>query len=319
MTMFLLQPAYKDYLWGGSRLRTEYGKNSPNTIIAESWELSVHPDGRSVIASGADAGRTLADYLAEHPKAAGGAKGEQFPVLAKLIDAQRPLSVQVHPEDDYAYRKAGERGKTELWHILEAEPDAYLYLGVNRTVSKEEFTDRIADNTVEEILKKVPVLPGESYYVPAGTLHAIGKGIVLFEVQETSNQTYRVYDYGRRDANGNLRPLHIADALAVARLSPSSAVPPGYSAWKTVAGGTKRTIVQCPFFTLCEIQLAGTMEIDAPCDSFVHILTAAGNMRAENMEEGSLSLEKGSGLLLLAGEKARLTGNARLLLTSRGK
>lgn len=270
--MFLLQPAYKDYLWGGSRLRTEYGKNSPNAIIAESWELSVHPDGRSVIASGADAGRTLADYLAEHPKAAGGAKGEQFPVLAKLIDAQRPLSVQVHPEDDYAYRKAGERGKTELWHILEAEPDAYLYLGVNRTVSKEEFADRIADNTVEEILKKVPVLPGESYYVPAGTLHAIGKGIVLFEVQETSNQTYRVYDYGRRDANGNLRPLHIADALAVARLSPSSAVPPGHSAWKTVAGGTERTIVQCPFFTLCEIQLAGTMEIDAPCDSFVHIL-----------------------------------------------
>lgn len=113
--MFLLQPAYKDYLWGGSRLRTEYGKNSPNTIIAESWELSVHPDGRSVIASGADAGRTLADYLAEHPKAAGGAKGEQFPVLAKLIDAQRPLpSFEDSRLRRFLYVNPGDAG----WMIL---------------------------------------------------------------------------------------------------------------------------------------------------------------------------------------------------------
>lgn len=314
--MFLLSPAYKDYLWGGDRLRAAFGKQSPDAIIAESWELSVHPDGRSVIASGACRGETLAAYLVRHPGAAGEAAGD-FPVLVKLIDAQRALSVQVHPDDAYALRHAHERGKTELWHILDAAPGAFLYLGVSRPVSREELAARIADGTVEQVLQKVPVRAGESYYVPAGMLHAIGAGILLYEVQETSNQTYRVYDYGRVDAAGRPRQLHVQQALAVASLSPVSAVPPGADAARPCGGGTLETLAETPFFTLRLLSLDGTATLDAAPDGFLHLLCVDGAAEAADGGE-RLPLPKGAGLFACAMERVQLQGCARVLCVSRG-
>ena len=218
-----LQGICKDYLWGGNRLREEYGKKSDADKIAESWELACHKDGSSILTTGADAGKDLREYLDEHGTGFLGtncAGCTTVPVLIKLIDAKQDLSIQVHPDDDYAMRVEGEPGKTEMWYIMDAAPGAALYYGLNRAVSKEEFAKRIQEQTLTEILNRVEVKPGELYFIPSGTLHAIGAGILLAEIQQNSNTTYRVYDYGRRGADGKLRPLHIEKALDVTNLSP---------------------------------------------------------------------------------------------------
>lgn len=302
--MLLLTPACKDYLWGGTLLKERYGKGGELDIVAESWELSTHPDGLTKI-SGSE--ESLRDYLKTHP-AAGGAKVNSegdLPLLVKLIDARKPLSVQVHPDDAYAAR-VGQRGKTELWHVLDAIPDAYLYLGLNTPVSREELERRIADNTVEEILKKVPVRAGESYYIPAGTLHAIGAGCLIYEVQQSSNLTYRVYDYGRVGADGKPRQLHIEDALAVTNLNLVDATPPR---------GTEEdgTIVDCPYFTLREVTVEGTMKFSATCDSFCHLLCVDGEVAVEEQ-----ALRVGMGAFLCVDETVSLQGSGKLLAVSAG-
>lgn len=313
--MFLLEPAYKDYIWGGTALISRFGKGGGMSVVAESWELSTHRDGLTRLPDG----QPLRDYLAEHPGAGGGSVGRdgQLPVLVKLIDARRPLSVQVHPDDAYAGRTAGERGKTELWHVLDAEPGAFLYLGVSRPVTREELESRIRDNTVEEILRKVPIHPGESYFVPAGMLHAIGAGSLICEVQQSSNLTYRVYDYGRVGADGKPRPLHIQDALAVARLTPTDTTPPGGENVKGDGDLRSRTIVRCPYFTMGELTLAGDAPYSAPADSFCHLICVAGEAAAEQGETRAV-LPAGASLFLNAGETVTLRGSGRLLAVSAG-
>lgn len=301
--MLLLDGVCKDYLWGGTRLQERFGKGMDLPVTAESWELSTHKDGLTTL-QGSD--KTLRDYLREHPEAGGTSVCDgELPVLVKLIDAQKPLSVQVHPDDAYAAR-VGQRGKTELWHVLEAEEGAFLYLGVKREVSRGEFARRIAENSVEEVLKKVPVKAGESYYIPAGTLHAIGAGCLIYEVQQSSNLTYRVYDYGRMGADGKPRQLHIEDALAVSVLSLVDTTPPN-------ANTSRGTIVSCPYFTLREIAVDGEEAFCAPQDSFCHLLCVEGAVT-----NGSCELASGNGAFLAAGESVVLRGNGRLLVVSAG-
>lgn len=311
--MFLLEPAYKDYIWGGTMLSRRFGKGEGMPVVAESWELSTHRDGLTRLPDG----RPLRDYLAEHPAAGGRSVGRagELPVLVKLIDAQKPLSVQVHPDDAYAGRTAGERGKTELWYVLDAQPGAFLYLGVNRPVTREELERRIRDNTVEEILRKVPVQPGEGYFVPAGTLHAIGAGCLICEVQQSSNLTYRVYDYGRVGADGKTRPLHIADALAVAVLTPTDPTPPGRTGWEREGGLQRRTVVQCPCFTMRELEVSGSAPWEAGPDSFCHLLCVEGAVSVRQGRD-ALDLRSGAGLFLGAGERVELQGKGRLLAVS---
>ena len=302
--MFLLESACKDYLWGGTLLKERYGKGGDLPVVAESWELSTHSDGLTLLQ---DEETSLRSYLAAHPAAGGeGVTTEgDLPLLVKLIDARKPLSVQLHPDDAYAAR-VGQRGKTELWHVLDATPDAYLYLGLNMPVSCEEFEQRIAENTVEEILKKVPVQAGESYYIPAGTLHAIGAGCLIYEVQQSSNLTYRVYDYGRVGADGKPRQLHIEDALAVTNLDLVDTTPPGENE-------TDGTIVRCPYFRLREVAVTGEMQFAAPAESFCHLLCVDGEVLA-----GEHVLRAGMGAFLSAGEETSLCGNGRVLAVSAG-
>ena len=219
MSILKLAPACKDYLWGGTKLITDYGKRYDGARLAETWELSGHPDGPSVLASGPDAGKTLADYLAAHPGALGehGRKFAELPVLIKLIDAAKDLSIQVHPDDAYARAHEGQNGKTEMWYVLSAAPDAFLYCGFSRDISRDELKRRIADNTLPEVLRRVNVKAGDTVFIPAGTIHAICRGIVVAEVQQSSNVTYRVCDYGRLGPDGKPRALHIAQALDVTR------------------------------------------------------------------------------------------------------
>ena len=227
MPAYQLIPACKDYIWGGQRLKTDFGIQSGLNPLSEAWVLSCHPDGPSVLADGPDKGMTLRAWLDKAGKEALGTACEafeDFPMLIKLIDAKKDLSIQVHPSDAYALEHEGQYGKTEMWVVLDAEPGASLYYGFDREVSLEEFSSRVSDGTLTEVLRKVPVKPGDVFFIPSGTLHAIGAGLVIAEIQQNSNVTYRVFDYGRLGADGKPRPLHVEKALAVTDRRPAPAL-----------------------------------------------------------------------------------------------
>lgn len=251
MAIGKIHPACKQYLWGGEKLIREYGISSPKTPLAEAWVLSAHPDGDSRISfsdesrfsegaassEGAESsegtessegrffsegescshGESFAEYLKSHPEAVGslGKAFPFFPTLIKLIDAKKALSIQVHPDDSYALSREGQYGKTEMWIVLEREEGAFLYFGFQKDYTEEEIRRAIEEENFPSLLCKVMVEPGDVFFIPAGTVHAIGAGILLAEVQQNSNLTYRVYDYGRKDAQGNTRELHVEKALDV--------------------------------------------------------------------------------------------------------
>lgn len=258
MTPFLLSPAGKDYIWGGERLKTLFGKVSALSPLAESWECSVHPDGPSQVASGAFAGRSLAEVLAEHPEFLGdspSAAGGLY-ILVKLIDAKRDLSVQVHPDDGYAFREeGGQQGKTEVWYVLDAEPGACLVFGLNRAATAEELRLSLENGTFESLLRRVPVHRGDVFYIPSGTIHAIGGGILLAEVQQNSNLTYRLYDYGRLGKDGRPRELHIDKALAVADLSGAQPVRQPLRALRYRPGFVEELLCTGPNFRVSHCRL----------------------------------------------------------------
>lgn len=213
-----LLPAYKDYLWGGTKLREEFYKDCDYDIIAESWELSAHPEGESVVADGKYRGLLFSDYLGKINSEALGWKCKSmnaFPILIKFIDAKSQLSVQVHPDDEYALQNEHEYGKNEMWYIVDCDEEASIYYGFNRDVTLDEIEYHIRNNTLIKLLNKVPVHKGDVFFVSAGTVHAIGAGVMVCEIQQSSNSTYRLYDYGRVDKYGNKRELHIEKALSV--------------------------------------------------------------------------------------------------------
>lgn len=227
MAIGKIHPACKQYLWGGEKLIREYGISSPNTPLAEAWVLSAHSDGDSRISFSegelcsegkeSSEGESFAEYLKCHPEAVGsfGKAFPFFPTLIKLIDAKKALSIQVHPDDSFALSREGQYGKTEMWIVLEREEGAFLYFGFQKDYTEEEIRRAIEEENFPSLLCKVMVEPGDVFFIPAGTVHAIGAGILLAEVQQNSNLTYRVYDYGRKDAQGNTRELHVEKALEV--------------------------------------------------------------------------------------------------------
>ena len=317
MKLEKLTPAFKDYLWGGTKLREVYGKPCDFDKVAESWELSTHPAGESRVDGGAYNGLTLSQYFQQIPQALGknAAAFESFPVLIKLIDAKDPLSIQVHPSDEYALRVEGEYGKTEMWVIVDCEPGAFLYFGVNRPVSKEEFRQRIEDNTVLEVLNKVEVHPGDVFFIQAGTIHAIGAGILICEIQQNSNCTYRVYDYDRRGADGRPRELHIEKALDVCRLEPSD-MAGRLGEVKALAGGTVQQLGACKYFSTEKLIVEEALTLEVGEDSFVSLLATEGSGWVEG-PENKLAFRAGDSLLVPAGAgRVRVTGRAVLVKTT---
>lgn len=221
----LLRPAGKDYLWGGNRLNDEFAKGIDMTPLAETWECSTHPDGTSRIEGGQHDGRLLSNVLREHPEYLGThpRTKDELPILIKLIDAKRDLSVQVHPDDDYAREhENGSLGKTEMWYVLDATKDASLIYGFYHDMDRETLRRSLEAGTVEKYLQKVPIRKNDVFYIEAGMVHAIGAGALIAEIQESSNLTYRMYDYNRTDKNGKPRELHIEKALEVANLKGSA-------------------------------------------------------------------------------------------------
>ena len=221
-----LRPTGKDYLWGGSRINDEFGKGIALEPLAETWECSTHPDGPSFAVGGEFDGQSLAEILKAHPEYLGThpERGEGLPILIKFIDARRNLSVQVHPTDDFAAaHENGQRGKTEMWYVLDAAKDAKLVYGLRRDTDAEALRESIENGTVEKHLQTVPIAKNDVFFIEAGTIHAIGAGALIAEIQQSSNLTYRLYDYDRVDKNGHKRPLHVQKALAAANLRSSTA------------------------------------------------------------------------------------------------
>lgn len=257
---FLLKPAGKDYLWGGSRLKDDFSKDMDLTPLAETWECSTHPDGPSVVASGAYAGRLLSEvlsrhpeYMGTHPRTDGG-----LPILIKFIDARKDLSVQVHPDDEYAREhEHGSLGKTEMWYVLDAARDAKLVYGFYHDISREKLKKSLEDGTVERYLQKVKVQKDDLFYIEPGTVHAIGAGVLIAEIQESSNLTYRMYDYGRVDKNGRPRELHIAQALEVASRRGSRTPRQPMRVLKYRKGCATELLCRCKYFQV-ERQLINT-------------------------------------------------------------
>lgn len=313
----LLSPAYKDYLWGGEKLKGAYGKHTDMTPLAESWEVSCHPDGPSVIVNGPWAGRTLADYLAAHPADQGerALNYGEFPLLIKFIDAAKPLSVQVHPDDDYARRYEHAQGKTEMWYVVEADEGAGIYYGFKEAITLQQMKDAIAANTLTEVLNWVPAKKGDVFFIPAGTVHAIGAGLLIAEVQQSSNLTYRVYDYGRLGADGKPRALHIDKALAVSKRAYPHAES-GTEAPVMGPGGESQVLVRCERFTVSRLRVKGVMPEKCGRESFQALLCLEGegavlwNGQAIGLRQGqSVFLPAGLGAYSLAGEMEVLRAN----------
>lgn len=313
-----LAPVFKDYLWGGTRLKEEFNKRSDLEIMAESWELSTHPDGESRILNGAFHGLTLRSYLNQVGYQVLGTVCEnqkELPILIKFIDSKQSLSIQVHPDDEYALRVENDFGKTEMWLILDCEPDATLYYGVKEEISKEEFKARIEQNTILEVLNEVPVKKGDVFFIEAGTIHAIKEGIVILEIQQSSNATYRIYDYNRKDAHGNLRELHIEKALDVTKLTPSNEAYMPQGDVEKYDGYQSQLLRQCNYFTTKRYDVSSSVQLTVNPTSFQSIIVIAGSGELLYQDE-VMQIKKGDSLFIPAQDaKYEVKGQCQFVLT----
>lgn len=320
---FLLKPACKDYIWGGERLAAEYGKDYGVSPLAETWECSVHSDGVSIVDSGAFKGLGLDELLKMHPELLGTnplkncSKG-QLPILIKFIDAARNASVQVHPDDAYAeIYESGQRGKAEMWYILEAEADSKLIYGFHHDMEREMVESALKDGTIERHLNKVNVRKDDVFYVEPGTVHAIGAGMVLVEIQQNSNLTYRMYDYDRKDSNGNRRELHVEKALQVMKYRGDNVPRQPMRVLKYQLGCAVELLCRCKYFQVERMLLnveenSSRMIFRMDHSSFVVLVCLEGEARLIGPD--FLSIRKGDCLFVPAGEgSVCMEGKAQFL------
>ena len=315
MYPLLLYPTIKDYIWGGQKLKTDYGKQSNYNKLAESWELSCHDDGMSIISNGELRGTALQDYInTDREKILGTKCGkfEYFPILVKLIDAKDNLSIQVHPDNEYALKNEGQYGKAEMWYIVDCEPDSFIYYGFNRDLSVDEFLKKIDTNTFLETLNAVKVKKGDVFNIQSGTLHAICSGILLAEIQQNSNVTYRIYDYNRLDNNGEPRELHVNKAVDVVNLKKQE-LQVNTNINEENGDYSKQLLSKCEYFTTHNIKIKDEINLIANGETFHCLLCLDGNL---NIFSGtsSVQLKKGQTVFIPANlGPYRLQGISELL------
>ena len=257
MQPLFMEPVFQEKIWGGSRLRSVFGFEIPNDQIGEDWAISAHPHGVSVVKNGPVKGQKLDDLWTNHQELFGHSDEDVFPLLIKILDAEDELSVQVHPDDAYGLKHEGELGKTECWYIIDAAPGAEIIYG-HTAASREELAQMIEDARWDELFVRVPVKKGDFFYVPSGTIHAIGKGILILETQQSSDTTYRVYDYDRQDDSGQTRELHIQQSIDVTTVP---ARRPEVSIAEVRHGQSAViTYLQTAFFNVYEWQVKGSLK-----------------------------------------------------------
>jgi mannose-6-phosphate isomerase len=314
------EPIYKEKIWGGTALAKQFSRELPGDSIGESWELAAHQEGSSIVANGKYAGKKLMEVVeAEGVDLLGSnarpADYEKFPLLIKFLDANDKLSVQVHPDDNYAAKHAdGELGKTEMWYVIDAEEDAQLVYGVEPEVSKEEFAQAIEDGTLQDKLREINVQRGDVLYIPSGTVHAIKEGIVLAEIQQNSDTTYRVYDWDRVGKDGKPRQLHIESALEVIKFGEE---PRGKVAGLEMEdnGARANMLVSCPYFTVETLDIDDTYKGKTRGERFYILMGLKGKSKLI-YGEGELDLKAGETVLIPANlGKYQLQGDAKVIQT----
>lgn len=273
-----LIPAYKDYLWGGNRIESLFQKHSGLAVTAESWELSCHPDGASVIENGVFAGKSLVSLLAQNPRFVHSRHKptDDFPIMVKFIDAAQDLSVQVHPSDHTALTELGEHGKAEMWYVVKAEPRSYIYWGFNQKLTGEQLLALAESGEICRVMNRIRVHEGDVFYILPGTIHAIGKGCLMAEIQQNSNSTFRVFDYNRIGADGKKRPLHLARAAAVLNYEPIVPDRSILSSSISTPDFTHTIIFECSHFKVSKIDCKKTISLLCTQDSFFSLLFIHG-------------------------------------------
>ncbi|MBO5230462.1 MAG: class I mannose-6-phosphate isomerase [Clostridia bacterium] len=309
-----LLPFVSETIWGGRKLIDEYGVKTEKNNAAEGWMLSCHEAGASIAANGEFSGISFAEVVKNNPELCGknAEKFDDFPILIKFIDAMDNLSVQVHPTKEYCEKTGRGQSKTECWYIIDCDEDAYLLLGFNDKITPAQFKEAIENNTLTDYVSKVPVKKGDFFFIESGTLHAICKGILLAEVQESSNTTYRIYDYNRVGADGKPRELHVEDGAAVTKLEKYSQ--PDFSN-PALDTDERRLLADCPLFKVWKLDTNGEFCGNATEESFVSLLIMDGEGSLECCGE-TLALKKGDSIFIPANAgEYKLCGKLEIIET----
>ena len=315
------QPLLKSTIWGGEKIIPFKHLDLQQEKVGESWEISGVPGDESIVANGADAGKNLQQMMDEYKGALVGEENYkrfdgQFPLLIKFIDAQDDLSIQVHPDDELAQQRHNSRGKTEMWYVIDNDGGkAHLRSGLSRAITPQQYADMIADNTITDALKEYAVQPGDVYYRPAGRIHSIGAGCFIAEIQETSNITYRIYDFNRKDKNGNTRELH----TELSKDAIDYSVEDDYRTAYTPKQNEPVELVACPYFTTTVYDLTEPMSMDySELDSFVILIGMEGACTVTDNEGNTIDLQAGESILFPAttkGLEVTPKGNVKFLET----
>ena len=300
MELFKFEPLLKQTIWGGDKIVTFKHLESDLDSVGESWEISGVPGDESVVANGEYKGKTLNEVLAEMKDKLVGADnykrfGDRFPLLIKFIDARQDLSIQVHPDDETAHRQGKPMGKTEMWYVMDSDENASLKVGLKKKITPEEYAQMVEDDTICDALGNYKVKSGDCFFIPAGRIHAICSGSFIAEIQQTSDVTYRIYDYKRKDKNGNYRQLHTKEAAEAIDYT----VLDNYRTEYTPVKNEATPLVSCPLFTTAVYDLTEPMTLDySELDSFVILIALKG--------EGTILTSSGETFLFREGESVLL-------------
>ena len=310
----VFEPILQDRIWGGTKLKTVLGKeNLPTDTTGESWELSAVQGNVSIVKNGSFAGKPLTELLEKYPSEILGINvqkqfGTQFPLLFKFLDAREDLSIQVHPNDELAKQRHNSFGKTEMWYVMQADEGSRIIVGFKEKSSPEEYLEHLKNKNLIDILNEVPAKKGDVFFLETGTIHAIGAGIMIAEIQQTSDITYRVYDWDRVDAEGNSRELHVEQALDAMNYNPTD-TQKQYGKEENKCN----TMVDCPYFTTNYLPLNGNLDVEKNVGSFTVYICTEGAYTI-NAEGQSYTFKKGDTVLVPAGLKSfKLTGECTLL------
>lgn len=311
----VFEPILKDRIWGGTKLNSVLGKNLKTEQVGESWEISLVPDNISTVANGCYKGLNLEELLSKYPVEILGESvyrifGKQFPLLFKFLDAKEDLSIQLHPNDELARKRHDSFGKTEMWYVMQANPGARIVVDFKEGVSEEDYLKHMEAKSLPSILNEIPVKEGDVFFIETGTVHAIGAGVLLAEIQQASDITYRVYDWDRLDSDGNSRELHISQALEAINYSPKN-VELHYE--KELNKGN--LVVDCPFFTVNYVPLSGVYIPSKKHDTFYLYVCTEGACTITLLEENEgFSFKKGDTILMPASlNQYMIQGEATLL------
>lgn len=274
-----MNPVFKDYLWGGRKLVDQWGKKSGYDITAESWELSAHKNGESTAADGVLKDAALSEIIEKLGKGSLGSnasKSDRFPILIKLIDSEKRLSIQVHPDDEYSLKNEGDYGKTEMWYIAQADEGASILCGFKENITQAEYEEYIKNDTITDYLNRIPVKKGDVFFISPGTVHAICEGTVIAEIQQNSDVTYRVYDYNRKGPDGRTRPLHVEKAIDVSRLTKDLYDGKSSGGKENFDGYSKTLLSSCKYFTVVKYECKKNCLLSADDKSFHALVFTEG-------------------------------------------